>query len=207
MMLSPQCRCLSREKTSELQACPYRTDGPHVRPNPSFRGRTLIVETKRLHVRRWLPRDLAPLHAIYSDPETVRWCGDGSPLTVAQCREWFSVTENNYRKYGYGMFTVAEKKSDNVVGFAGLVHPGGQEDVEIKYAFDRSRWGQGLASEVVPALLQYGNSSHGIGKIIATVAQENAASQRVLVKSGMSLQASRTENDGSQTLIYCWEVK
>ncbi len=90
-----------------------------------------------------------------------------------------------------------------VVGFGGLVHPGGQPEAEIKYAFLRSHWGQGLASEAVPALLAYGASQHGLRRIIATVDPEHLASQRVLTKAGMSLVEHRKESD-SITLVYEW---
>ena len=91
-----------------------------------------------------------------------------------------------------------------VVGFCGLVHPGGQAEAEVKYAFLRSHWGQGLASEAVPALLAYGATQHRLTRIIATVAPANLASQRVLTKAGMSLSHQRRNEDGSLTCVYEW---
>ncbi|MEO2237187.1 MAG: GNAT family N-acetyltransferase, partial [Candidatus Poseidoniia archaeon] len=84
---------------------------------------------------------------------------------------------------------------------AGAQHPGQQLEAEVKYAFLRSHWGQGLASEAVPALLAYGAKEHGLQHIIATVASGNAASQRVLSKAGMSLVEERKHAQGV-TLVY-----
>src|SRR5690606_8392073 len=101
-----------------------------------------------------------------------------------ECVRWLEVTADNYERRGYGMFTLFDPTTAQVVGFAGLVHPDGQPEAEIKYAFDRRHWGQGLASETVPELLKYGYKEHGLNRIIATVHPDHQASQRVLVKSG-----------------------
>ena len=74
----------------------------------------------------------------------------------------------------------------------------------MKYAFLRSHWGQGLASEAIPALLTFGNQHHSLLQIIATVALGNLASQRVLAKSGMRLSHRRTNEDNSVTLVFTW---
>lgn len=164
----------------------------------------VIFDSARLRCRRWIASDFDALYAVYSDPEAMRWVDDGEPITRAECEQWFTVTAANYAKRGYGMFALEERVSGDVVGFCGLVHPGGQLDAEIKYAFRRDHWGKGLASEAVPQLLAYGAGHHGLSRIIATVAPDNAASQRVLAKSGMRFSQRRINDDGSVTLVYEW---
>lgn len=134
----------------------------------------------------------------------MRWVGEGRPITEAACRQWFEVTESNYAARGYGMFALESVASGSVVGFCGLVHPGGQVEPEIKYALLRSCWGKGYASQAVPALLSYGHKAHGLPRIIATVAPANLASQRVLAKSGMRLSNERHNEDGSTTYVFEW---
>ena len=164
----------------------------------------MLFETSRLICRRWQPEDFDALYAVYSDIEAMRWVGDGKPITKAQCEEWFKVTASNYALRSYGMFTVEQRKPTNIVGFCGLVHPGGQKEAEIKYAFARGSWGQGMATEIVSALLTYGCTEYGLKRIIATVAKENHASQRVLEKAGMSLERLQDNQDGSVTCVFAW---
>ena len=83
-----------------------------------------IFKSQRLIGRRWIPEDFETLLAVYSDREAMRWVGDGEPITRDECQAWFQVTESNYAKRGYGMFTLVERETGAVVGFAGLVHPG-----------------------------------------------------------------------------------
>jgi ribosomal-protein-alanine N-acetyltransferase len=136
----------------------------------------------------------------------MRWVGDGRPISRSECEEWIKVTEANYAKRGYGMFALVERDSGAIVGFAGLVHPGGQLEPEVKYAFLRAHWGVGLATEAVPRLLAYGASAHGLRRIIATVAPGNLVSQRVLAKAGMVLAHHRSNGDGSTTLVFEWRA-
>lgn len=163
-----------------------------------------LFETPRLRCRRWVRDDLDALFAVYADPLGMRFVGDGQPITLEQCREWLDVTERNYAQRGYGMFALEDRASGNVVGFCGLVHPGGQPEPEVKYAFLRRVWGQGLATEAIPALLAFGHQAFGLARIIATVAPGNQASQRILSKCGATRQADRHHEDGSTTQVYEW---
>jgi ribosomal-protein-alanine N-acetyltransferase len=166
-----------------------------------------LFSTTRLLCRRWVLEDFDALYQVYSDPEVMRWVGNGEPLTQSACHQWFKVTEANYAKRGYGMFALEDTESGLVVGFCGLVHPGGQPEPEVKYAFLRSCWRKGYASESVPALLAYGAANHGLLHIIGTVAPDNLASQRVLVRSGMRLTCQRQNEDGSLTDVYHWRAR
>jgi RimJ/RimL family protein N-acetyltransferase len=164
----------------------------------------IIFETERLQGRKLTPDDLQAMLEVYGDADAMRWVGDGSPLTLDGAKQWIEVTENNYHKRGYGMFALVEKSSGNVIGFCGIVHPGGQQEAEVKYAFLRSHWGQGFATEAVRDLIDYGNRQHGLTYLIATVAPEHLASQNVLAKVGMLKGEVRIDEDGSQTQVFEW---
>ena len=163
-----------------------------------------LFETERLRCRRLAAEDLGALLSVYGDAEAMRWVGDGSPLTEAEGRAWVDVTENNYRTRGYGMFALVERESRKVVGFCGLVHPSAQQEAEVKYAFLRTHWGRGLATEAVTELLRYAERRHGLAYVIATVYPEHLASQRVLRKAGMTEAEPRENEDGSSTLVFEW---
>ena len=92
----------------------------------------VVFTTDRLTVRRWRDADLPVLRAVYGDADAMRWVGEGRPITEDECVQWLGVTRANYGKRGYGMFAVEETTSADVVGFCGLVHPGGQLEAEVK---------------------------------------------------------------------------
>jgi RimJ/RimL family protein N-acetyltransferase len=164
----------------------------------------VVFESPRLLGRRLGAEDRETMLAVYGDAEAMRWVGDGTPLTAEECEQWLAVTAENYRQRGYGLFALVERATGAVVGFGGLVHPGGQPDVELKYALLRSVWGRGYATEVARALLDYGAAVDGLEEVLATVAPDNHASQRVLAKAGMRRGALRQDEDGSQTQLFHW---
>ena len=163
-------------------------------------------QTPRLLVRRWRVGDLSALLAVYGDAEAMRWVGEGRAITHEECVQWLSVTQANYEKRGYGMFAIEERSTPGVIGFCGIVHPGGQPEPEVKYALLRSHWGRGIATEAVAGLIAYGVKAHGLGLLIATAAPANLASHRVLLKAGMRQAELRADEDGTHTQVFRWSA-
>jgi len=165
-----------------------------------------LITTERLVVRRLLPNDVDALLAVYGDPESMLWVGDGQPLDRAACEQWVAVTERNVATRGYGMSAMVERASGAVIGFVGLVHPGGQELPELKYALKRTHWGLGLATEAARAMLAWGAERFGLSTIIATIAPENDDSRRILIKLGMTEIEPRLDDDGLPTCVFRWSA-
>lgn len=167
-----------------------------------------VFETPRLLARRIEEGDVDALQAVYGDADAMRWVGDGQALSREGCEAWVGVSQRNYATRGYGMFALlARSDPAEVIGFAGLVHPGGQVEAEIKYALRRAHWGRGLASEAAAALLSHGAQAHGLQRIIATVDPENIASQSVLLKAGLQRgELRRDAQDGSLTQLFVWQA-
>lgn len=165
---------------------------------------TSLFETPRLFARRLDEGDIEALFAVYGDADAMRFVGDGEPLCREDCAEWAEVTRRNYAIRGYGMAALILCETGEVVGFCGLVHPGGQQDVELKYALKRTFWGLGFATEAARGMLDYGAKTLGRTKVIATIYPENRASERVLTKIGMTFVEDRTEDDGTVTRVLAW---
>lgn len=159
-----------------------------------------VVELGREHERDML--------AVYSDAEAMRHVGDGQPATAEEIDRWMDVTANNVETRGYGMSAVLARgeRSGEVVGFVGLVHPGGQEVPEIKYALARSWWGQGVATEIAEATVAWGHEGFEMERVIATVNPGNGASLRVLEKCGFTRLEDIHEEDGSRTALLEWRA-
>ncbi|GAB5561631.1 MAG: GNAT family N-acetyltransferase [Synoicihabitans sp.] len=142
------------------------------------------------------------MYAVYSDPVGARFVDDGLPIQRNEVGLWIAKTQENYRQYGYGMFAIMERDSGEVIGFIGLVHPGGQLETEVKYSLLRRVWGQGLGTEAVSAVVAYGRREHALREIIATVDPEHLASQCVLTKCGFNFREDRFNDDGTVTRVF-----
>lgn len=158
----------------------------------------LLFETDRLRGRRLTRADAGAMLAVYGDGPAMRYVGDGSAADAAEIDAWIGVTLRNYDTRGYGMIALEHRADGVIAGFAGLVHPGGQLVPELKYAFQRSYWGAGLATEAAVAMLRWGHRSLGLEEIIATIHPDNAASRRVLEKVGMVFRGARLDAQGEE---------
>ncbi|AXE35226.1 GNAT family N-acetyltransferase [Chromobacterium phragmitis] len=166
----------------------------------------ILFQTERVLVRRWRDVDVDALLAAYGDAAAMRWVGEGQALAREDCLRWLDVTRRDYAARGYGMFAVVSRGDGATLGFCGLAHPGGKAEPELKYAFLPAHRGRGLASETAAAMIEHAAAEWGLRHIIATVAEENLASQRVLCKAGMARGEAWREEDGSRTLRFHWRA-
>lgn len=165
----------------------------------------VIFQTERLLCRRIASADAPAMLRVYGDADAMRWVGGGSVLDLNQCQEWIYITQHNYVAKGYGMFALECRQSGAIIGFCGIVHPGGQPTAEIKYALNRAHWGKGLATEAVKALLE-ATPRLGLQQVIATVAPENLPSHAVLQKAGMKRGDLVMNDDGSKSQLFDWHA-
>lgn len=164
-----------------------------------------LFETARLRARHFEERDAEALYAICRDPLAMRWMGDGEPLSFEQCQEWITISQRNYATRGYGASAVELRAAAGLIGFCGLVYAPGSSQPEIIYAFGQPWWGQGYASEIVPAMLDYGATACGLTRILATIDPLNLASCRVAEKAGMRFVGLEPEPDGQIIRVYARE--
>lgn len=161
-----------------------------------------LFETQRLLIRHLELTDTDSMFAIFSLPEVTKWMGDGSPLTRELCEKWIEVSQKNYAAKGFGASAVIEKSTHEFIGCSGIVYDSERQEPEIIYAFQPNAWGKGYASELVPAMLNYGLTQCGLTYILATIAEPNKASAHVIEKAGMQFVAKEPNLDGHITLVY-----
>lgn len=80
------------------------------------------------------------------------------------------------------IYSVIHKDSNDFLGTVALL-PFKDKTWEIGYRFLERYWGKGYASELVPALIQYGLSQPQIDKIYAEADVKNTASIKILERN------------------------
>ena len=155
------------------------------------------LETERLVLRRWdLDADLDPFAAMCADPEVMRYIGDGSTQTRAQCADRLFAFEAVWRERGMGLFATELTTAGEMIGFAGLAIPDFLPEimpsVEIGWRLARAHWGQGYATEAARAVLEYGFERVGLDRIVSVHAVGNEASANVMRKIGMHFERETT---------------
>lgn len=157
--------------------------------NRHFKIPSVIAGTSRLLIRETVPDDTDALYEIYKDQEIVRFL---TPLAedVNEQREildtYFTYM---YGLYGYGMWTVVEKSSGQMIGRAGFENGEleGVGIVELGYLIGTAWRKQGYAYEAVSAVLEYGKNVLGFGEVYIRTKSENLVSCALAGKAGFQL--------------------
>jgi RimJ/RimL family protein N-acetyltransferase len=156
--------------------------------DPSFTAPPYRIETERLVIRCWEPRDAHALaEAVESSLDHLRaWMPWGHeeprPLEdrVALLRHFRGQFDLD-QEFVYGIFTRDEAE---VVGGTGLHTRRGPTAFEIGYWIRADRVGRGLAPEAVAAVTRVGFAVPGIDRIEIRVDPANVASQGIPRKLG-----------------------
>ena len=138
-------------------------------------------------MRPFTASDSDAIHAVYADPEVMRYVGHGAHRTTAETARALRGYADALRTRGYGFVAVVERSTGALVGDAGL-HPlaGRGPDVELGYTLARAAWGRGYATEMGAALVAHAFEALGMPRVMAQVEPDNVASRHVLEKLGMT---------------------
>jgi [ribosomal protein S5]-alanine N-acetyltransferase len=166
-----------------------------------------IVRTSRLVLRNFAPTDVDAVHAYASDPVVTRFTSFG-PNTLDQTRGFVESAAAGAKSTPRTDYTLAAELIDGgvLIGGCGL-HNQNHGQWELGYVLARSQWAKGYATELVQALAAFAFSQLGAAKVWAPVDAANAASSRVLEKSGFALEGLLRKDrlrwpEGRDTKIY-----
>ncbi len=143
------------------------------------------IETDRLRIRPWEPRDRAPFAALATDPEMMRFMTDGRPWTDEEIDGYFTRQAATLAANGFCLGAVDEKASGRMIGLAGLQLLGSTGELETGYWIARDLWGRGYASEAARGALRHAFEVVGGARVLAITDHDNRASRRVMEKIGM----------------------
>lgn len=159
-----------------------------------------ILETDRLVLREFSLSDAEGMYALNLDPDVIRYTGDPAFKSIADARV-FLGNYSDYKRNGYGRWSVILKESGEFVGWCGLKY---HEDdfVDIGFRFFKDQWGKGYATEAALATLNYGFQTLKLNEIIGRTASENTASIKVLEKLNMQFWKRGSCHGIENTLYY-----
>lgn len=159
------------------------------------------VETLRLRLRRWRRDDLETLVDWYSDPDLMRYLGQGL-LGRRESERALASTVGHWERHGFGQWAVEEKASGRLVGRSGLsYHRVWPDDPEVGWLIEVPSQGQGYATEAGEASVRHAFETLGFDRVVSICTEENKASRRVMEKLGFSL---HQELDDQATGLRLW---
>ena len=146
----------------------------------------IVIETPRLQLREMTPADRPALCRILQDSK-VMYAYNG-PFSDEEVDEWLERQLARYRQYGYGLWAVVLKATDEMIGQCGLTlqHWNGREMLEVGYLFQCSHWHQGYATEAARACMDYAFGTLNSPIVCSIIRDNNLPSQQVALRNGMT---------------------
>ena len=145
----------------------------------------MILETERLYLREMNQDDFEALCRILKDPDAM-YAYEGA-FTDQEVQEWLDRQISRYQKWGFGLWAVILKETDELIGQCGLTMQPWQdrEVLEIGYLFCRQYWHRGYATEAARGCKKYAFEELGADEVCSIIRDTNTASQNVAVRNGM----------------------
>lgn len=138
-----------------------------------------IYTTKRLLVRKLIIEDFEPFHKMQSNIKVMKFVR-GKAMTYNENNEELAKLIQFYDKIDndFWIYAIIRIEDNVFLGTVALVKDENNDD-EIGYRFLEKYWNNGYGTEVFQGLIEYCKSIK-IKKIIACVAIENIASQKMI---------------------------
>ena len=149
----------------------------------------ISLATNRAILRPWIEDDLDDYVALCTDPDVMRYIGDGHPKSDSEARTSFERMLGNWDERQYGLLAVERIDTGHLAGFSGLGEPDFLPEilpaVEIGWRLNRDSWGLGIGTEAASAVLDWAFGPLSLERVVAVIQVENMRSQRVAEKLGM----------------------
>ena len=124
--------------------------------------------------------------------------------TREEARGWISAQRERYARDGHGYWLAVERATGDAVGQAGLLtlDLDGSDEICLGYITHYPHWRQGFATEASEACLSYAFENLGASRVLAPIRPENAPSQGLALKLGMSFDGWTTVRAGLLHEVY-----
>lgn len=146
----------------------------------------MILETERLYLREMNQNDFGDLAEILQNPRVMyAYEHDFSDDDV---QIWLDRQINRYKKFGFGLWAVIIKTTNEMIGQAGLtIQPYKNTEVlEIGYLLKENFWHCGYAKEAAWGCKKYAFEHLKRNKVYSVIKADNISSIKVAESIGMS---------------------
>ena len=162
----------------------------------------MIIETERLFLREMTEKDYDELYIILADSDIMQHY----PYTFdeARVRGWINCNMERYRIFGFGLWAVCLKETDEMIGDCGLTMQqiNGKIKPEIGYHMRKDQQRRGYAKESAIAVRDWTFRNTPFNMIYSYMKDTNEASYKTAISFG-GKQVDEFEDDENQiTKVY-----
>ena len=161
---------------------------------------TPVLSSERIILRGWQNSDFHPYTILVSDPVMMRFVGGGA-MSYKKARKEFDGMREQWIDRKIGIFVIADKTSNELLGFTGLFESPLLDEPELSWSLSAKNHGKGYASEAAILARNWAFCEHNIGPLMSLVHPNNISSKRVAERLGASVESHSTWM-GQPRLVY-----
>jgi RimJ/RimL family protein N-acetyltransferase len=161
----------------------------------------VTLETDRLLLRMFRPEDHDAYATMCSDPDVMRYLGDGKTLNRSEAWRQMALIAGHWHLRGFGLWAVEERATGALIGRIGFFEPDGWPGFELGWMLRRASWGKGYATEGARRALAYAFGTMDRDHVISLIRPANRPSVRVAERLGEKREG-QTDLFGHPVLVY-----
>ncbi len=167
-----------------------------------------ITTTNRLDIKELSTEDIPALYNIYQNIDTKMFINYIAPNIGEAIACHKSYIENVYHFYGYGLWGIFKKDTNQLIGQCGIQNTriNQKDELELSYVLDKKEWGNGYGIESVKAVIQYGFHNLNIKRIVAQIHIQNQSSIQLVEKIGFKKESLFIKNQEEYVLYVIEEI-
>lgn len=158
---------------------------------------TCYLETNRLVLLPMTPGHLADLYHLHNDPLVQETVFEGIPQSVADVQAKLDLFMSQWRKNGFGFWTVYEKTNQGLIfiGRAGCRDYEDTPNLEFGYVYSEYGSGRGLGPEAAFITIEQALLHSAAPKIVGVITPGNSRAMGAVKKLGLRYIDDRWHDD------------
>ena len=142
------------------------------------------LETQRLKLRRLKITDVKEILALRSNPEIMKFIPRPLIKTEEEALEFITTMDTNIDTNKVINWAITTKENDKLIGMIGYYRMKPEDyRAEVGYILSGEYHGQGIITEALQRVVQFGFEEIGFNSIEAVIDPENNGSEKVLLKN------------------------
>lgn len=161
---------------------------------PGFPETFPRIETTRLILREITQKDASAIFKNFSDPEIAMWFFEQPLSKLEQVDEIIAEFGRDFAQ-GKGLtWAMTLRQNATCIGTCGYGEVEFGDRGEIGFDLAKERWGEGLMTEGLVAIIDYGFEALKLSKVEAHTYSRNVRAIRLLEKLGFQLDSVREDS-------------
>jgi [ribosomal protein S5]-alanine N-acetyltransferase len=146
------------------------------------------LKTSRLLLRETIQEDAAAIFNLFSDSKVTRFHNLDTFTRIEEAIEVIERRQKVFESERGIRWVIALKQNNIAIGSCGFTWHKEANSAEVGYELASHLWQQGIMTEALFAILQFGFKQIDLHCVVAKVMLKNLASQKLLKKFGFQSQ-------------------